>query len=462
MPAIPFPPSSSPGEKAAEGQGRLVNCLVEKEGSQLATKRAAGLSLFCDTALSTPRGFIEVGGTVYAAYKDVAVTITSAGVVTPLTGALTGSELVTWARNNKSPTPDVVCVADGVPYVVSSATVSAYPDGDLPGSPTCCEGLNGYMLFGYGNGQIWATEPNSTSVVGTSFATAQYRPDGIERLIASNGRLYVFGKESVEVWSDRGTTPFPLGRDAAIAVGLLNKWAVAGAQPGWDSQPIFVASDGTVRQLNGYDPQVISPNWVQRLIESSDPANLRARVYIARGQAIWSLTGDSFTVEYNVGTGSWVERKSYLSDTWRGGPTVWAFGKWLVGDNSSTKLAYVDPSEHFDLLQPLPMMGESAAMFGVDANTAIFRFAVGVGSATGIDPIQIRPVVEISWSDDGGNVWSEPLLRSLGQQGEYNTRIELHRCAWQKGKTSRQGRKWRWRVSDPVPVIFLGAEVGMR
>jgi hypothetical protein len=299
-------------------------------------------------------------------------------------------------------------------------------------------------------------------VVGTSFAKAESRPDGVLRLIATGGRLYAFGQETIEVWSNRGTSPFPFGRDAVIPVGLLNKWAVAGAQPGWDAQVIFVAADGTVRQLNGYQPGVISPNWVQRLIEASDPANLRARVYIARGQAFWSLTGDGFTVEYNVSTGSWAQRWSYGGAAWRGGPTVWFNGQWLVGDMGSAKLLAIDSSSHFEDQDPLQWQIESGPMFGVDANVAIFRFAMGVGLATGIDPIQIDPKVEIQWSDDGGNTWSLPLQRSLGQQGQFDRVVELYRCAWAKGRISRQGRKWRLRVSDPVPVIFLGAEVGRR
>ena len=255
MAAIPFPPTSSPGEKAAEGQGRLINCIVEKDGDQISWKRSPGLSLFCDTALTNPRGFLDVNGTLYAAYKDVSATISPTGTVTTLSGALTGTGLVTWARNNKATTPDVVVVTETGAFSVSSTTVSAFADGDLPGSPTSCAGLDGYIFFGYGDGKIYATGLNSVAVDGLSFTTAESNPDGVDRLIANGGRLYALGTASIEVYSNRGTSPFPFGRDATIPVGLLNKWAVAGAQPGWDGAPIFVAADGTVRQLNGYQPQ---------------------------------------------------------------------------------------------------------------------------------------------------------------------------------------------------------------
>jgi hypothetical protein len=60
---------------------------------------------------------------------------------------------------------------------------------------------------------------------------------------------------------------------------------------------------------------------------------------------------------------------------------------------------------------------------------ADFNFVVGVGQATGADPIATDPSVGISWSDDGGMSWSQEFIRKLGRQ----------------------------KVSDPVYVAFMGA-----
>jgi hypothetical protein len=77
---------------------------------------------------------------------------------------------------------------------------------------------------------------------------------------------------------------------------------------------------------------------------------------------------------------------------------------------------------------------------------------MGVGSATGIDPIETNPEVSISWSDDGGVNWSNPVLRRLGAQGETKARLTLLNT----GLSGPQGRRWRLDVSDPVYVGFLG------
>jgi hypothetical protein len=69
-------------------------------------------------------------------------------------------------------------------------------------------------------------------------------------------------------------------------------------------------------------------------------------------------------------------------------------------------------------------------------------------------PNVIEPRVAISWSDDGGLSWGNPILRSLGRQGvSKTTRITLSRC----GISGNQGRKWRIDATDPVNSSFLSA-----
>jgi len=70
------------------------------------------------------------------------------------------------------------------------------------------------------------------------------------------------------------------------------------------------------------------------------------------------------------------------------------------------------------------------------------------------DPIETDPVVEISWSDDGGQTWASPLIRPLGKQSETNVLVSLVACT---GRSSWNGRRWRLDISDPVYLGFMGA-----
>jgi hypothetical protein len=89
--------------------------------------------------------------------------------------------------------------------------------------------------------------------------------------------------------------------------------------------------------------------------------------------------------------------------------------------------------------------------YGTVVGRADFFFTTGVGIATGHDPDQTDPDVEISWSDDGGLTWSNPVLRKLGRQSEPRQLISLVACT---GRTSWQGRRWRLDVSAGVYAAF--------
>jgi hypothetical protein len=83
---------------------------------------------------------------------------------------------------------------------------------------------------------------------------------------------------------------------------------------------------------------------------------------------------------------------------------------------------------------------------------ADFYFTTGVGIAGGHDPDQTDPDVEISWSDDGGFTWSNPILRKLGRQSMPKQLISLVACT---GRTTWQGRRWRLDVSSGVYASFM-------
>ncbi len=64
----------------------------------------------------------------------------------------------------------------------------------------------------------------------------------------------------------------------------------------------------------------------------------------------------------------------------------------------------------------------------------------------------VNPEVAISWSDDGGMSWGNPILRDLGPQGISQV-IQLIRC----GVAQRYGRRWRIDFTDAVNAPFMSA-----
>lgn len=466
--SIPFPLSTSPGAASHESAGRLVNCYAEPLGRDIqASKgfpvpaavwhRTPGLSVFATSANATFRGERLVGSTLYTAWSGKASTFTSAGVETTLTGTLTGTEKVFWDRNNKA-TPDVVCVAPGTgAFSVSTTTVIPFADPDI-GAPNSVCFMDSYFIFTYGDGTLQASGQNDVTISTLDKTKAQSKPGGLTRGVPFNGQLMALGPVFGEVYSDTANaTGFPFTRSYTLQRGLLSPYAIAGHEDGFASALIWVADDNSVVRHNGSpNPDKISPPDLERLIAGVvNKTDLEASVYISGGHPKWRLTCSTFTWEFDLGSQKWNECSSYQQARTRAVSGHSAFGKWLVGDTQTSKILYIDSTNYSEVGNPLMFQIESGPVVNFPNRTRVaradFNFVVGVGQATGTDPIATDPSVGISWSDDGGITWSDQRIRKLGRQATPQ-RVTVLRS----GSTRTQGRRWRLNVSDPVYVGFLG------
>src|SRR5512139_1556177 len=483
MTGIPFPTSTSPGQKPQESKGRLINIYAEERGDEVVWHRAPGLKILGSTdttwvSWSFPfeewflvreqptgngvfLGGVLVNNSLYARFGTKLYTVDSSGALTTLTGTLTGSEKTFFARNNAA-TPDVVFVCSDGAFIISASAKTAYPDVDLPASPTCVCFHDGYFMFGYGTGKIQASGVNSTSINALDFTTTESNPDGISRLWSHKGLLYAAGPATIEVYGTPiNSTAFPLTRQGYnITPGLISAWAVAGFEPEFGNFPIYVGSDNTVRWLKGSVPDKISPPDLDFLIASvTDKTTLEALCYISRGNTFWQLSSDTWTWVYNLNTGTWHERQSYGLSRSLMSLSVPAFDKWLVGDTQAYYLLEIDPERLLEVSAPLVATIESDAAKDfpnrVRVARADFDFTVGVGDVTGTDPIETDPTVMVCWSDDGGVNWTNPWNRKLGKQAISTQRVTVLNT----GLSGPMGRRWRLTVSDPVHFGLMGGDM---
>jgi len=438
-----------------------VNAYAAKDGQQVRWTRCPGMRRFAEgqSLFTNPRGLFWSGVDLIWVFKDRACRVNSSGVITTLSGEASGELPVSIARNNNA-IPDIVVVGTSGVYTVGSNTISGYPDGNV-GAPNSVSSLDGYLIFTYGDGSIRASDLNTTEINSLSSSRAESNPDGLLRGVVSAQLFYAMGQASIEVYQDAGTAPFPLARVAVIPVGLIGQWAVAGGSvEGWDTDLFFVAADGTVRRVSGYQVETVStPDVVRDIRAVADKSTLIASVYVLGDNAFWSLSCPDWTWEYNVTTGEWHERKSYEANRWRASFSTYAFNKWLCGDLISGNLYEITDGVLTEDDQPLVLEIESDGTKSfparVQCRRADFDVNVGYGREIGIDPIETNPMAEISWSDDGGVTWSNPVLRHLGREGRFTTLISVLGA----GLSSSQGRKWRFRVSDPVPVTLMGGNM---
>lgn len=467
MPDIIFPVSSAPGRRPLEGQGRLVNCLTEvlQDGGQsrYAKRPAPGLRVAVDTGASGAcRGMIAVSGVVMAAVGTRMIRIEQSGVTYSATdvGELPGSGPVYFAANNASPTPNIVAVTSvGAYNVFTSSAPTSFADPDLP-QPNSITFLDGYFFPSIGDGRVFASGLNAVTINPLDFTTAQARPGGVYRAISFGQQLYAFGPSSIEFFANTANPEgFPFSRVEVSPIGLLTADAIAGYEDGWGASLMWVGDDRAVYRLDGgYSPQRVSPPDLDRALQSvANPADLHALVFEHPGHTCWAIIGPDFCWVYDLTTGYWHERQSYLQETWKARCSVRFKGEWLVGHASDGIIYRIDDEYRREGASPLVMRLRSGQNAVFPNRLAVprcdFNFVVGQGDITGEEPIETDPRCWISYSKDGGNLFSTPVWRALGKQGEYGTRVNVNRL----GLTGPMGIVWEISISDPVYVTLLGA-----
>lgn len=464
MVAVPIPVSSAPGAKPQEGGGRLINCYAEKTEpgarAPVVWRRTPGLlQRLYITGHSHFRGGIVVSSTFIIVLNERAYTTTSAWSATNQ-GALAGTLPVTIAKNNAA-TPNIVAVTEnGAFNLFTGSAPTSFADADLP-VPNSVSELNGYLIFTIGDGRIFATNLNSVSVSASSFTTEQ----GVilRRGVSFRGLFFAFGDKLCGVYRDAGTSPFPLARDLTIPRGIAGTHAIAGWEPGWANELIWVGEDGVVYRMSGYLPEPISSPDVNRAIATcADPALLEASVYMSEGNAFWVLTSPGeWTWVYNQTTKNWHEKQSYNRDDWRGRGGIRAFDQWVCGDMTTGKIFKVDAEYFKEATDPLILELQSGIVANFPAELGAprvdFDMTSAVGSASGETTIETDPTALISWSDDGGYSFGNPVSRAIGPEGEANTSVSVLRC----GVSKARGKRFKVRVSDPVHVGIMGAQMAV-
>lgn len=465
MVAIPFPTSSAPG-RFAESGGRLINAYAEKlVDGRIARRRVPGLrELLTIADFKHCRGGIFVNNTLLVALDERLFAITLSGGMYSAAnlGSLPGTGPVFFARNNKTPTPDIVCIADSTAYSLTiGGAPSSYPDADV-GSPNAVSFLKGYFIFTYGDGRMRASGLNSTAINTLDTAFAESKPDGLLCPVTIGNDLLAFGSQTTEVWrvDPNNVNGFPFSFLDTIPRGVVGGRAVAGFEDGWSNAIIFVGDDNVVYRLSGYTPQPISTPPVARMIEKlADRSLIECSVYMHEGHPIWCMSSPEWTWCFDLSTNEWHERKSQGLERWRGSATVKAFDQWIVGDLASGTFSAIDPEYFYEAGNPLTATIISSTATGFPNRSVVPRLELdimsGVGLETDVEPIGTNPQVSISISRDGGASFGTPVLRPIGRQGRYRQAVRVNRL----GLASAKGYQFRLNYSDPRPFTLFGGDL---
>jgi hypothetical protein len=416
------------------------------EGDRSYVRRTAGLAQLVATGKTGIRGLLDVNGILYVVYTGSVVTVSGA-TVTTLTGSIPGSDGVTIARNNKVTggvsTPDIVAVREsGGAYVLTSSTVSAYPDADLPTTVNSVTFLEGFFLFSIPDGRIFASDLNSTAINALSFATAEARADGLRRIIVRGNISYAMGGTTIEPWKNVGTSPFPLQRSPTVLqVGLLTTMAVAGFEDSWNAPAYFASSDKRIMALSGYETAPVSTPDVERFLSASTASTVELSAFVWKGRSFIAVSSNIGTWVLDVEARSWHERGSTGASRWRAKFSTYSGDQWVFGDSLTG-----------DLLTMSDTLTENGAAIGGFVQSGPMKdFPARVAARFSADFTEAAISIYVSWSHDGGKTWSTELQRSITDAEKWPVSVS------NLGLSTQHGIIVKLRWEGPQDLSFMGA-----
>lgn len=375
----------------------------------------------------------------------------SVGVKTTI-GTITGSGRVSMACNETQ-----LCIVNGtsVGYIYDSATLSTQA---LTGPAYKVRYLDGYFIFDYSGTGNWfiSSVDDGTTFDATETGGHNAKPDSVIAIEISQGKVYVFGNESVEPFYNSGKLDFPFIRinEGVIRKGCQSRWSIQEI----NENIIFLGSDKDgdieVYRIAGIQVTKISDPAISEVLNTlskTDDAESWSFNYRSHSFYVLTFPTANRTFIYDLTTGLWAEWGELSDGSYirhRGRCYAAAYGKHFIGDHTNGTLfeltGYLDNSNpiRWEFVTPFIHAGGDRLEFPpirIDMET-------GEADATGQGS---NPVFEISYSSDGKNFDGHRLL-SFGKTGEYNKQIWMHRNG------SDVQRCWKVAWTDPVKNSVAG------
>lgn len=314
---------------------------------------------------------------------------------------------------------------------------------------------------------------------------AEYSADAIETIVVNDGRLYILGPNSYEIWapganSDTGDDPFDWvsGATAEIGIQAPESAAQIGDFVFWLGGSA-AGRNGVYMAQGLRTPVRISTNALERRI--ADCTSSSAAIgfaYTDEGHTFYCLTfdADGLTCVFDVSTQLWHER---VSKNWTtGDETAWiprypvnAFGQRLLWGTSDGRLAEMDHSHGRSIDaatgnadKPTVRRRVGPVLWSAMKRVIIRDLAVDMEVGTtpellpeipgDVTPNSQNPRAMIKVSGDGGYTWSGSTWRSFGRQGNYAKTVHWQNLGW--------GRSFvvDLSFSEDFPFTVAGLRVG--
>lgn len=453
---------------------RSVNCFPSPAQSEGATARwsllpSPGVEVYSAqaTSLSSPGRALQLwDGRAFAVIGDEFVELQAGGARVVRGTVVSDNEPATiWYNGNGG--RQIQVTSAGGAWIYDMDT-HAFTAAVTPGFAHSGAMLEGYFLV---LDRVTSTLYQSNLLDGLTWSGLQLARRLIAgdpwKQLAVNGKdLWLLGERSSEVWYNAGTYPFAFAPYASpvVAHGIAAPWSAYsnGEALFWLSQKRD--GQGEVVMAVGQSPRVVSSFEVQMSI------GRLTRIDDAIGWGYQDNKGHNFYVLHfptghvtwvlETSTMKWHERQTWIAETnewqaWK--PTYYASfdGKALALNREGGEVFALNHDGGLDVdsrpirrIRRAPHLVNQLKLL----TYPLFRLhlLVGQGTLTGQGS---DPVAELWCSDDGGITFWSAGMASVGERGQYQTKVDWTRLG------SARNRVFEVQFSDPVPWMVVDAYV---
>lgn len=458
---VPFLGSASPGRSSNVSPENLINWFYEKGKTGESFAPVKGATLFSDLSIGEVRGGIDFADKAWFVRGSTLYEVNATGENISRGTLLTSSGRVSMAHNGtRAAANQQIMIVDGsYGYIYDNTTqlTTQITDVDFTASQSVVF-MDGYFIFSQiKSDRFWLTALYDGTVIDSAdFATAEGHPDIIQSLVADRRELYIFGKETLEIWYNAGDTDNTFQR---FQGGFTNTGCVAPFSPAnFDNSVIWLTQNdrgnGLVAILgDAYQPKIISTPEVNYQISTYERIDdAYGYAYQDEGHEFYVLTFPTAkrTWVYDASTAEWHQRGHVIDGLWpnqeRYNCHVFSMGKHLFGDVANGKVYELGGGTLDGERIPRERITANFTVEEQRIRIAALQLDMEEGIADPNDSTDDK--MWESHSKDGGHTYSNEISRDTGNIGDYRKRLIWRRLG--------QARNWNFRIrtwSPNLPVL---------
>jgi hypothetical protein len=301
-----------------------------------------------------------------------------------------------------------------------------------------------------------------------NYGVKEGHPDYINSILSDSEELWLFGTETIEIWSNVGDPNFPFQR---IAGAMIHQGSVATYAPSSVGLTVCWLAGGAEGETVAWQAQGMQPRRISTLAQESiwsDPgftvSDAVSYGYSDGGHYYWVINfwAMARTFVYDLTTGLWHERSAWNPSTSQFvqyQPWYHAFlpewgpsGKHIVGDPSTGILYQMASTFYSDNGATIAYQRAMPHLINEDQYGYHSRIELycETGTASGAAPSAL-----IDWSDDRGHTFKTPRVLSMGVNSDFTRRLVARRL----GKA--RDRVYRVHIESTSKIALVDAFLEM-